>query len=311
MKAVTEGTDAEKLGTGLATLQGQRSLAALALESVKEDGKAHPDIMCLQRSGRTSVQRPGLTIWTARGPGAVEKRYFLADEGHVMVETDFSAADARVVAAVSGDAAFAKRFEPGVDSHDITGEIFYGFDTYHANREELRPKSKAGGHALAYRVGGKKLGETVGVDAATGKQFLENYQRAYPLVTRWQDEITGFGEINGYVVNSWGRRMMVDEGRSFTQSSALIGQSSTRELLFDGLIRIAQDNIEAIRTVRMIVHDAIVFSIPETEAAVAVPWLLDRMQSTFDPGTPVSQPVFFPMGCGPLDQKNWYSCSHG
>ena len=311
LKSITADTEAQKLGESLALLMGQRSLAQLALDSVKEDGKAHPDIMCLQRSGRTSVTRPGLTVWTARGPGAVEKRYFTADEGQVMVEADFSAADARAVAAVSGDAAFAKRFEPGVDSHDLTGEIFFGHDEYYANRAELRPKSKGGGHALAYRVGARKLAETVGVDYATGLKFLENYQKAYPLVARWQNKITQFGESNGYVENAWGRRMTVDEGRSFTQSSALIGQSTTREMLFDGLIRIAQDNVEAIRSVRMIVHDAIVFSVPNDRVQERVDWLMDRMQATFDPKTPVSLPTYFPMEYGPLDQFNWYSCSHG
>lgn len=311
MKAITEGTEAEKLGAGLATLQGQRSLAALALESVKEDGKAHPDIMCLQRSGRTSVQRPGLTIWTARGPGAVEKRYFLADEGHVMVEADFSAADARAVAAVSGDAAFAKRFEPGVDSHDISGEIFFGRDAYHANRDELRPVAKACGHALAYRVGAKKLGETAGADFETGKRFISNYQKAYPLVTRWQNKITDLGDSQGYVENHWGRRMTVDEGRSFNQSSALIGQSTTREMLFDGLIRIAKADINQIRTVRMIVHDAVVFSIPREGVEGTVEWLMDKMQAVFSPGDAVSLDVEFPMGVGPLDQTDWYNCAHG
>ena len=311
MKAITVGTEAEKLGAGLATLQGQRSLAALALESVKEDGKAHPDIMCLQRSGRTSVQRPGLTIWTARGPGAVEKRYFLADEGHVMVEADFSAADARAVAAVSGDAVFAKRFEPGVDSHDISGEIFFGREEYHRNRAELRPVAKACGHALAYRVGARKLGETAGADFETGKRFIANYQKAYPLVTRWQNKITDIGEVQGYVENHWGRRMTVDEGRSFNQSSALIGQSTTREMLFDGLIRIARADIEMTRTIRMIVHDAVVFSIPEPNAQQQVDWLMDKMQAVFSPGDPISLDVEFPMGVGPVDQKDWYSCAHG
>lgn len=311
MIAVSEGTEAERLGRGIATLQGQRSLAQLALESVYEDGMAHPSIMCLQRSGRTSVTKPGLTIWTARGPGAVEKRYFVADEGHVMVEADFSAADARAVAAVSGDAAFAKRFEPGVDSHDLTGEIFYGREAYYANREELRPKAKAGGHALAYRVGAKKLAATVGAEPHQGTEYLQNYKKAYPLVARWQDKITEAGERQGYVENHWGRRMMVDEGRSFTQSSALIGQSTTREMLFDGLIRIAQDDMEAIRFVKMIVHDAIVFSVPEDGVEGRVSWLMDHMQATFHPGDPVSLDVLFPMEHGPLDRKDWYSCAHG
>ena len=309
MIAISEGTDAEALGRAVATLQGQRSLAQLALDTTYEDGRVHPEISCLQRSGRSSVSLPGLTVWTARGPNAVEKRYFLADPGDVMVEMDFSAADARAVAAVSGDPEFAKRFEPGVDSHDLTGEIFFGKDVYYANREQLRPISKQGGHSLAYRVGAKKLAASVGASVAEAAEWIENYKKAYPWVTRWQDNVTREGD-RGFVTNSWGRRMKVDHDRSFNQSSALIGQSSTRELLFDGLIRIALDRMDVLRWLRMTVHDAIVWSIPEGDVEWAVPYILGKMESVFDPGTPVSQPVFFPMSHGPLNAHNWFEASH-
>ena len=309
MKAISEGTEAEKLGEALAALQGQRSLAQLALESTYEDGRIHPEIACLQRSGRTSVQRPGLTVWTARGPGAVEKRYFIADPGHVMVEMDYAAADARAVAAVSGDDEFAKRFAPGVDAHDLTGEIFFGYDDYHADRDRLRQIAKIGGHSLSYRVGAKKLAASVGVTVPEAMEYIDNYKKAYPWVTRWQENITREGDT-GRVTNWWGRKMVVDPDRSFNQSSALIGQSTTREILFDGLIAIALDRIELIRYLRMTVHDAVVWSIPQESVEEDVEYILGKMTQVFDPGTNVSQPIEFPMSVGPLDATDWYGAGH-
>ena len=308
MKAISEGTEAEELGEALAALQGQRSLAQLALESTYEDGRIHPEIACLQRSGRTSVQRPGLTVWTARGPGAVEKRYFLADPGHVMVEMDYSAADARVVAAVSGDEEFAKRFEPGADPHEITGRIFFG-DKYDTDPAYYRNKTKPGTHGMSYRIGAKKLAATLDVTVPEALSFLDNYRDKYVWVARWQDQITKEGE-GGHVTNWWGRRMVVDPDRSFNQSSALIGQSSTRELLFDGLIAIVLDRIEVIRWLRMTVHDAVVWSIPKDKVEEEVPYILSKMTQVFDPGTLVSQPVEFPMSVGTLDATNWFEAGH-
>ena len=308
MIAVTEGTEAEPLGRALATLQGQRSLAQLALDSTYEDGRIHPEIACLQRSGRTSVQRPGLTVWTARGPGAVEKRYFIADPGHVMVEMDFSAADARAVAAVSGDAEYAKRFAPGADPHEITGRIFFP-DLYDTDPTFYRNKTKPGTHGMSYRIGAKKLAATLDVTVQEALGFLENYRETYPWVARWQDRVTREGE-SGYVTNSWGRRMVVDPDRSFNQSSALIGQSSTREILFDGLIAIARERLEVIRYLRMTVHDAIVLSVPEIEKEEIVEYVQREMTQTFDPKTNVSQPVEFPMSVGPLDAINWHEAGH-
>lgn len=140
--------------------------------------------------------------------------------------------------------------------------------------------------------------------------MLRAYQEAYKFVARWQDEVTKFGEQNGYVENAWGRRMTVDEGRSFTQSSALLGQSTTREMLFDGLIRIAEADIERIRWVRMLVHDAVVFSIPEEIAEEGAKWCIDKMEALFYPKTRVGFPVMFPMEHGPLDAKDWHSAGH-
>lgn len=307
--ALTKGTGAEAFGQAMAALKGQRSLAQLALDSTHADGRVHPEITTLQRSGRTSVQKPGLTVWTAKGDGAVEKRYFVADPGHVFLEADYSAADARAVAALSGDAEYAKRLEPGVDPHELTGRIFFGDESYDSNPGEYRQVAKAANHMMSYRVGARKMADSTGVTVAEAKEFLRLYKEAYPWVALWQDMVTQEGEEFGYVTNTWGRRMTVDEGRSFTQSSALHGQSTTREILFDGLIRIVRDAIEHARFIRATIHDAVLFCLPEGRAEELADYVCDRMSTTFDPGTQLSQPIDFTVSRGPL-AKNWYEAGH-
>src|SRR5690606_23435875 len=97
---------------------------------------------------------------------------------------------------------------------------------------------------------------------------------------------------------------------SFNQSSALIGQSSTRELLFDGLIAIALDRPELIRNLRMTVHDAVIWSLPKDTLDDTVPYILGKMTQTFDPGTNVSIPIEFPMSVGSLTATNWFEAGH-
>lgn len=339
MLAITEGTEAERLGQGLATLQGQRSLAQLALESVYPDGKAHPSILCLQRSGRTSVTEPGLTIWTARGPGAVEKRYFVPEPGCKMVSMDFSSADARAMAALSGDAAYAVQFEvddegnPKYDSHNLVGEAAFGKEKYWAGVPEgvtkppLRDPSKVISHSTNYNVGAKKLCsamneacEKAGLDIRFTVDdtytMLNNFNKQYPLLKRFKDRAVMEGEAFGYVENPWGRRMLVDEGRAYTQAPALHGQSVTRERIYDGLIKIAKEHIEYLYWVRFPVHDELVWSIPEAELD-KVPYLQSKMSGVFNPyevsgGSKkwvVSQPIEFLMSAGePAD--NWWGAGH-
>lgn len=306
---LTAGTEAEDLGKAIAELKGQRSLAQLALDSTHRDGRAHPEISSLQRSGRFSVTKPGLTVWTARGDNAVEKRYFVADEGEKMVEMDFSSADARVVAAVSGDIKFAERFAPGAPkAAEINGRLVFGDETYDSDVTHYYAVAKALGHAWAYRAGPKKLALTSGQPLEVAQQFVTEMNRAFRYVVKWQERVTDEGE-SGFVTNDWGRRMVVQDGRSYNQSPALIGQSSTRELLSDGLIRIASANPEVLRWFKFSVHDAVVWSIPETELDWAVDWIQEKMESTFHPDDPRAQAVTFPMEAGtPAD--NWHEAGH-
>lgn len=329
----TEGTPAEELGRGLATLAGQRSLAQLALDSVQPDGKAHPDVTTLQRSGRSSLTKPGLTVWGQHDGRDVDKVYFIASEGRKLVEYDYSVADARIVAAYSGDEAFKERFAPGVDSHELTGRLVFGDELYDSDPGFYRQVSKAFGHAYAYRAAPKTLArnaweknpkikqsyeseKAVLVDA---ERFVEAMEAAYPRVTRWQRRVTAEGE-EGFVVNDWGRRMPISfvwnerfqrwNSRAFTQAPALLGQSGTREIVVDALIRIAEKHVEAIRWLVATVHDALVWDIPESELEWAVEFIRENMETTFEPSDGSGQAIHFPVNAG-IPSDDWQAAGHG
>jgi len=251
--------EAAEFAQAIAELGGQRPLAGQALQFTHSDGRVHPDITSMQRSGRMSITQPSLGTWTARGDSSIEKRYFLADPGCVLLEYDMSNADARAVAAMSRDYEFAKRFEDGVDAHELTGRFMFGDELYDSNPEIYRFKSKSAAHGFNYGLGGKKLARQLRIDLDHAYKFVDFMHASYPHLIYWQGQVRDAARI-GYVVNDWGRKMPVDEDRSYTQSPSLMGQSSTRELLFDGLIKLPD---EILRMLKITVHDAVVFSFPE------------------------------------------------
>ena len=170
--SLTSGTEAEELGRSLAELKGQRPLAQLALDSMHEDGFVHPSITMLQKSGRWSTTNPGLTVWTRWGEGAAEKRYFLPDsDDDVLLELDYSNADARAVAAMSGDRKYAQRFQPGADGHTINALAAWGKEKFDSDPEYYRQLAKPGGHGWGYRIGAKKLASTWGLPVEEAKLF--------------------------------------------------------------------------------------------------------------------------------------------
>lgn len=317
--AVAEGTEAEPLAKALATLQGQRSLAELALDSTHEDGKAHPDITSLQRSGRFSMTNPSLPIWGNRTAELkAQKRYFVPSPGRKLVEMDFSNADQRIVAALSGDPEYAKRFEPGADGHEISGRLMFGDEEYDKDPKGKRTIAKALSHAYAYGAGAKTLARTSRLPEsddpdqdplALAQKFVHAMDTAYPWNKLWRQKAYEQG-LSGWVTDTWGRRMAVDVDRSFTMSPGLLGQAGTRQLLCDGLIRIATgEHPEAIRWVVATVHDAVIFDIPEEHLGWAVDYMKTSLESTYDPGLLMSQPIYFPVSAGD-PASNWAEASH-
>lgn len=183
----TAGTEAEDFVRALGELKGQRSIAQLVLDHTKEDGRVHPDITALQRSGRFSFTRPGVTIFGERTEELKrDKKLFTAAEGNVLAGFDYSSADARAMAALSGDHAYAERFQEDEegntlhDAHNLTGEAVFGKEAYYSGwegpidrhaRPLLRAAAKVVGHSQNYGVGAYKL--AVGLNQACKQDNID------------------------------------------------------------------------------------------------------------------------------------------
>lgn len=302
---LTKGTPAEELGQALAELKGQRSLSQLALDSVHPDGKVHPDITMLQRSGRWSTTKPGLTIWTSRGEGAVEKSYFIPDSpDEVLIELDYSNADARIVAAYSGDRKYAERFEPGADGHMINALAAWGEEVVNSDPKKYRQMAKPLGHGWSYGGRAKGLARASGLPLSTAKVFCEGMDKAFAVLVRWQNAVRKEAQ-RGYVTNEWGRKLWIEKGREFTQAPALKGQNGTREIVCDALLRMP---VHVLRRVKAQIHDAMLFSVPKENWEECRDYLIGVMETEFKPRYG-GQLIAFPVSAGPAGE-NWMKASH-
>lgn len=302
---LTKGTSAEDLGKALAELKGQRSLAQLALDSTHPDGFVHPDITMLQRSGRWSTTEPGLTVWTSRGEGAVEKSYFVPDnDDEVLLELDYSNADARIVAAYSGDRKYAERFEPGADGHMINAIAAWGREVVESDPKKYRQMAKPLGHGWSYggRPGG--LVRVTGLPFTTAKKFCDGMDSTFVALVDWQNRVRDEA-TRGYVMNEWGRKLWVEKDRIFTQAPALKGQNGTREIVCDALLRMPP---HVLRRVKAQIHDAVLFSVPRENWEACRDYLVRLMETEFKPSIG-GQRVDFPVSAGPAGD-NWMEASH-
>ncbi|SIF98999.1 DNA polymerase [Mycobacteroides abscessus] len=302
---LTKGTSAEDLGKALAELKGQRSLAQLALDSTHPDGFVHPDITMLQRSGRWSTTEPGLTVWTSRGEGAVEKSYFVPDsDDEVLLELDYSNADARIVAAYSGDRKYAERFEPGADGHMINAIAAWGREVVESDPKKYRQMAKPLGHGWSYGGGPGGLVRVTGLPFTTAKKFCDGMDSTFVALVDWQNRVRDEA-TRGYVMNEWGRKLWVEQERIFTQAPALKGQNGTREIVCDALLRMPP---HVLRRVKAQIHDAVLFSVPRENWEACRDYLVRLMETEFQPSVG-GQLVEFPVSAGPAG-ANWMEASH-
>lgn len=95
-------------------------------EYVRDDQRIHGSInLDGARSGRTSMSNPNLqNIKRADDElGKMTKDCFVAPDGHVLLQADYSQLELRVAAMLSGDPEMRRIFEDGVDYHQRTAEL--------------------------------------------------------------------------------------------------------------------------------------------------------------------------------------------
>lgn len=263
--------------------------------------KIHPSINLRQSSGRLSITKPGLTVVGKRGAKVKERAVFLPDDPtHVLVSCDLAQIDQRAIAALSQDYAYMDMFEPGRDFHSEMAERLLG-------DKSLREKAKSMSHGIPYGMMAGKLAKTAGISEYEAEEFLAAYAAQFPRLAEWQDKIREEGELSGVLYNGFGRLMRIEPERAFTQTVALMGQSTARDLLMEGILRLwdmGGDGI--IKMIRGIIHDEIVCSVPKSDVDEIEHLIVDALSFEWCP-VGGSRPIQVIAG---LNQRgsDWMDC---
>lgn len=258
-------------------MNGIRNSAANVLSHVT-DGRAYYTFEPFQSTGRWSC---GLTV-LKKGVADSERAFLLADEGHLLGSIDLDQVDIRSVAAHSQDhALIALLNDPTRDIHTEISE--------RAGVPRKQGKTLDLGWLYGRTVNG--LAQTPGMTREAAAA-VDGYMRsAFPRVVQWQQEVRARGEAGVLLDNGFGRRLRVDPRFAFTQAPALMGQSTTRDLIAEGLLDIARTAPEILPMLRMVVHDELVFSAPEAdfeEVARTVQACLSRSWAPAGASVPVN-----------------------
>lgn len=243
--------------------------------------RVHPSVTMRQSTGRWSLTNPGLTVLGKRDGRYVEREVFVPDPGEVIVAVDLSQVDMRAVAGLSQDQAYIEMLR-SEDPHAEVAKLLFG-DV--SKREE----AKAIGHGWNYGRGIRAICEDNDLPPKLVRQFDQSMRDRFPRLVEWQDEIRALAESGELLDNGFGRPMRPDPSRAHTQAPALMGQGCARDLMMEGLLRLP---VEVLPMLRAQVHDEIVLSVPEADAAEIERAVIEALSFEWaPPGASLSVPI--------------------
>jgi DNA polymerase-1 len=230
------------------------------LDTMDAEGRVHAFVNSMQaRTGRMSITRPALQ--TLPSGDAMIRRALLAEEGHVIVSTDFAAVELRVLAAL-GDVKNMKRaITAGEDLHSFTARMVFG--------EDFTPKhrkiSKGIAFGKVYGGGAATISRQTGAPIEDVRRAMAAYDRVYPEIRRmsnaWQREAYETGMVH---VSVTGRRLPLDRDRTYAVVNYGV-QSAARDCLGQSLINLEEAGL--LEYMRLPIHDEVLCSVPEAEAS--------------------------------------------
>ncbi|MCL2086797.1 MAG: DNA polymerase I [Oscillospiraceae bacterium] len=176
------------------------------------------------RTGRISSTEPNLQnipVRTARGREM--RKFFIADEGKILVDADYSQIELRVLAHMSGDELMQKAFADGADIHTITAAQVFNQPPEWVT-PEMRTAAKAVNFGIVYGIGAFSLSKDIGVSVAQADSYIKNYLEKYHGVRDFMECVVRNATQNGYVETLFGRRRYIPELRSSNKNIQSAGK---------------------------------------------------------------------------------------
>lgn len=265
----------------------------------QETGMFHSQIGRIQVSGRFGMVKASVTnIGKRSEKNLAQRAVFVARrEDEVLITVDLDQGDMRSVAAHCQDPAYMAMFEPGKDVYLEMAKAVFGEDEVAKDPKGFRKKSKVISLATTYSMGPASVVATTGVDKSTVAKFFAALDDQFPVKAKWTKKVRKEAESGWIENNGFGRRMRTDPQDAHTQGPALYGQSTTREILMEGLLALPKD---VQRMLVAIVHDEGVFSVPKERVGEVAKLLEETLAITW-------QGVTFSCGVnGP--GRTWAEC---
>ncbi len=233
-------------------------------------------------TGRFSCSSPNLQGLPAAVLPAIE-----AAPGCVLLESDFSQMELRVLAHFSQDAALLHAFQHDIDLHVRTAASVLGIaETDVTDQQRSLGKTLNFGIVFGQREYG--LADELGVTMQRAEELLAAHATAYPGVAAWIAEVHQQAANIGEVRTLYGRRRYLpniystlagDVAEARRQAVNTIVQGTAADLMKMALIRLNDALPEGVKML-MPVHDSVLLEVPSALVEETQQIVVEVMEST-------------------------------
>lgn len=280
------------------------------LKVIGKDGRIHSSFNQTEtRTGRISSTEPNLQNIPVRTElGRELRRFFIAKDGWVLVDADYSQIELRVLAHIANDTAMIEAFKNNDDIHAITASQVFNLPPEMVTKT-MRSRAKAVNFGIVYGIGAFSLSKDIGVSRKEADKYIKDYLAHYSGVDEYMKHTVEDAKRDGYVTTMFGRRRYLPELTSSNFNLRAFGERVARNMPIQGtsadIIKIAMikvrnrlkaENMQAKLILQ--VHDELIVEAPENEAQKTAEILREEMENAVH----LSVPLIAEAGIG----RTWF-----
>jgi len=245
----------------------------------------------LTATGRLSSTEPNLQNIPIRSDEGKEirKMFISRFDNGVIVSSDYSQIELRLLADFSGCASLINAFSQGQDIHAITASQVFGVPLDKVT-SKMRREAKAVNFGIIYGISGFGLAEQLGISQKAGREYIDRYFATYPEVKAYMDANVEYARANGFVTTKMGRKRVIREINATDRNLRGFGervamnmplQGSSADIIKLAMIKVAKRiERENLKTKLILqIHDELVLDSPLEEKDIAEKLLKEEMES--------------------------------
>ncbi len=261
------------------------------LNAIGDDGRIHSTFNQTEaRTGRISSLEPNLqNIPVRTDEGKRLREYFIAKDGYVLCDADYSQIELRVLASIANDTAMIDAFNSDIDIHTLTASQVFDIPVDMVT-STLRYRAKAVNFGIIYGIGAFSLSKDIDVTRKEAEAYIKGYLATYPGVDRYMNEVIEKAKQDGYVSTLFGRRRYLPElsasnfmiksfGERVARNAPI--QGTAADIIKIAMIRVHNRLSEELPSAKLIlqVHDELIVECPAEQAQTACRILEEEMEN--------------------------------